>query len=509
MKTKLLIIIIGLISCISTFAQIDNESNFYTTITNANFNKNLVSDYGVDNDFTTDDSNQLQTAINDISNNGGGTLIIPAGNYTFEEISLKSNVHIDIHKDVTIRPTDRADTKNYGIFNLGPKGDDPIENVTITTRSSGGRFTVDLRQVNNMNVGVYRCSKVTNFIIANLNVEDKHTKFSLLATGGDEYNGNYIFPVNGIVKDIHINNAHYGYGNVQTQSAENILFKDLSGNGGATLRLETGFTGLNNLQGTNLPSGVKRVGGIHKIVGRNISSTNGNSAVMVSPHALHNGTVDIEGVIAVNSGFAIRIEGGFVSNKYDQNIGLDDGTFESVRVKDVHATFGTSAEIKSKHFKYYPPEITAPTQKSNYDDIIFIGSSITTVLADANYRCTNGVQTLVVEEPIIGVGFQFQEDIIPAEFLTTDCAALSVEDNLTANINIEVYPIPSKNEITIKSNLEISKIEIFSIAGKKVKSINSKEQNIKINTSKMHRGIYFARVYTEKGWYSVKKILIE
>ncbi|TYA71716.1 Iota-carrageenase A2 [Seonamhaeicola marinus] len=407
-------------------AQIDNESNFYTPIAHANYNKDLVADYGVDNSFTTDDSGDLQNAIDDISANGGGILTISAGNYTFEEINLKSNVHLDISNAVTIRPTSRTDTKNYHMFSLGDNTN-PIENISISS-SSGNRFTVDLTHNNNPNLSIFKCVKVNNFLLANCNIEDTYTKFSVVTMGGDDFGGNYVIPTNGIVKDMNTNNAHYGYGMVQTQSAENILFKDLSGTGGATLRLETGYTGLNNLQGDNLPVGKTRVGGLDKIVARNISSTNGNCALMVSPHAVHNGTVDAEGITSVNSGFAVRIEGGFVSSKYDQTINLNEGTFEFVKVKNVTATYGDTAEVKSKHFKYYPTEISDPTAKSSYSDKIYIGPSIAPVLADANYSCTGNTQTVIVEEPVVGNGFLYQEDVIPSEFVSLNCASLSTDD---------------------------------------------------------------------------------
>lgn len=395
----------------------DDEALFYTEVAHSNYNKNLVTDYGADIIFSTDDSTKLQEAIDDVSANGGGVLTIPEGDFSFDDIHLKSNVHIEINENSVIRPTDRNDTKNYSIFHLGVKNQLPVVNVSITS-ANGNSFKVDLTQVNNSNVQVVNCNKVTNFLISDITVDDVHTKFSVITMGGDAYNNSYIFPENGIVKNIHINNAHYGYGTVQTQSAANILFKDLSGVGGATLRLETGFTGLNNLQVVGQP----RVGGIDKIVGRNISCTNGNSAVMISPHAMHNGVVDIEGVTAISAGFAVRIESGFISKKYDQTIGLTVGTFEFVYVKDVKATYGEQAELKSKHFGWYPPEIADPTTASSYDDAITIGPSIASVLAEANYTCREGEQTVYVQEPIESVGFQYQGAIVPEEFKDTDCS---------------------------------------------------------------------------------------
>ncbi|WP_343330728.1 T9SS type A sorting domain-containing protein [Polaribacter staleyi] len=495
------------------YAQIDNEANFYTSVANANFNKNLVSDYNVDNDFTTDDSSKLEDAINDISSNGGGILTIPAGDYSFGDINLKSNVHIEVHPNVVIRPfyeiPSNGKLKNSAIFNLGDNTS-PIKNVSIKS-STGNRFTVDLTHNNNPNIAVVSCGKVSNFVVANFNVLDSFTKFSAVTFGGDFYNEEYTFPENGIVKDIDIQNAHYGYGVVQTQSAENILFKDLSGTGGATLRLETGFTGLNDLQGTNLPSGVKRVGGIDKIVARNISCTNGNSALMISPHALHNGTVDAEGIHSISAGFAVRVEGGFISNKYDQTIGLTKGTFEFVRVKNVTATYGENAEIKAKHFHLYPQEITPPTTLASYisedETEVYVGAAIAPVLADTNYTCTNGVKTVVVEEPVVGTGFEYQEDIIPAEYLTINCAALSVDDNKTGENAVKIVPNPSTGFINLKNINNFKKATIYNISGQWVKTINGNDSSRNVDVRILKPGVYFVKINADIASFTRKLII--
>ncbi|MDO6760974.1 hypothetical protein Q4566_12240 [Tamlana sp. 2_MG-2023] len=71
-----------------------NETDFYTPPSNYSETKKLVTDYGADTIFNTGDSTILQTAIDEVSDLGCGTLIIPAGNYSFVDINLKSNVQI-------------------------------------------------------------------------------------------------------------------------------------------------------------------------------------------------------------------------------------------------------------------------------------------------------------------------------------------------------------------------------------------------------------------------------
>ena len=96
-----------------------------------------------------------------------------------------------------------------------------------------------------------------------------------------------------------------------------------------------------------------QVGGVDKVYGRNISCINGNAAVMISPHAMMNGSVDVDTITAVNTGIAVRIGNGFVSSKYTKP-DLVPGIFESVNIRNVVATFDTTAQLKEKHYKYIP-----------------------------------------------------------------------------------------------------------------------------------------------------------
>ena len=63
--------------------------------------------------------------------------------------------------------------------------------------------------------------------------------------------------------------------------------------------------------------------------------------------------------------------------------------------------------------------------------------------------------------------------------------------------SIQIYPNPTKTEIFIKSDLRIEKIEIYSIIGAILKFENS--FNRKILVSDLAKGIYFLKVYTDKG----------
>jgi phosphatidylserine/phosphatidylglycerophosphate/cardiolipin synthase-like enzyme len=70
------------------------------------------------------------------------------------------------------------------------------------------------------------------------------------------------------------------------------------------------------------------------------------------------------------------------------------------------------------------------------------------------------------------------------------------------DIELSVFPNPTAGKVTVKSDLEISQINLYAIDGKLI-SVN-KTSEIDINT----KGIYFLKIVTEKG-NTVRKIVVE
>ena len=71
---------------------------------------------------------------------------------------------------------------------------------------------------------------------------------------------------------------------------------------------------------------------------------------------------------------------------------------------------------------------------------------------------------------------------------------------------ITIYPNPTTGKVQIK-NAQNSTIEIISIAGKSIKTINATEKNTVIDLSTAPKGIYFVKVSSEKGVDTQKLIL--
>jgi len=82
---------------------------------------------------------------------------------------------------------------------------------------------------------------------------------------------------------------------------------------------------------------------------------------------------------------------------------------------------------------------------------------------------------------------------------STGCSEnqLSVDDEILEN-SLKLYPNPVTNILTIESkNVTISKVEIYSILGKKIKEIHSDFKTIR--TDNLSNGMYLIKIYSEKG----------
>ncbi len=82
---------------------------------------------------------------------------------------------------------------------------------------------------------------------------------------------------------------------------------------------------------------------------------------------------------------------------------------------------------------------------------------------------------------------------------STGCSTtqLSVDDEILEN-SLKLYPNPVTNILTIESkNVTISKVEIYSILGKKIKEIHSDFKTIR--TDNLSNGMYLIKIYSEKG----------
>jgi len=83
-------------------------------------------------------------------------------------------------------------------------------------------------------------------------------------------------------------------------------------------------------------------------------------------------------------------------------------------------------------------------------------------------------------------------------------APTGIEDRGTSRIS--VYPNPVKNEIFIKTDSQIKRVEIYSLTGALLLLENN--FNEKISVSDLPKGVYMLRIYTDNG-LTIEKIVKE
>lgn len=362
------------------------SKTFYTPPSIYKQTKDVVKDYGVDLDPITSDSEKFQYAIDDLSKRGGGILTVPAGSYRLINLYLKSNVHIRFNSKATVLadiPTHAKTTtfRAYWIFRLSALEDEAskgIENVSI--EGVGGAFTINQNPDGILWKGrPFIVQNVRNFRIAHVKVQSNLYPFSNVVLNGhiDKQTQEVYQPRYGEVEDIEGFNNNAGYGVVQMQLGQHILYKNLEGHGGVTLRIET------DTEGAQLAKDK-----IDEVYARDIRSVNGYVSVWICPHAIDHGLVDVRDVYAENSCWAVHIDYGLAHLREQYGTG---GTFNPAStVRDIKARYtADKAQVPWAHMKFYPTAYQAEA-KARYRAVedgknAFFGRAIGVVLNKSNY----------------------------------------------------------------------------------------------------------------------------
>lgn len=316
----------------------------------------------IDNSNGTNDSKDFQKAIDELNKKGGGVLRVEDGTYHIVGVYMKSNVHIRVKPGVIFKPVEqRTDMFTLPKYYTDPD-EEPVNNFSI--EGEGGNFLVDMSDGHDRSWRSFVSVRSGyNFRLANFVIEDNYTPLSSLTLGpvvdsdvdiSDRENPVVAAPSKGIVENIGVVHEHFGYGLIQIQAGSRILFRDLWGIGGTTLRLETGLNYLQLIK--------EKAPKLFDVYARNISCTNGHCAVMLGPHTMKQGIVDVRGVWAFSCGTAVSIGRGHVSQtrpgQNDPELGLTPGWFDPASVvEDVVAIFGHDAQLKTQHFRNIPCEL--------------------------------------------------------------------------------------------------------------------------------------------------------
>lgn len=327
------------------------KSSYVETIDKYKLEKNIVKDYNATPNSNLDQSEIFQNAINDISENGGGRLYIPEGEFCLANVYMKSNVHMLVDNKTVLKLAYSNRKGNSCIFIFSTEKEDGsyIENCSI--RGINGNYTVDYSY---LEPGNKSCARfivnrlVKNFLIADAVIKDNYTKFcGIVFVPASKYGADkweISRPTNGEIKNCSILNADSGYGLCQLHGAQSLCFREIYAKGGVTLRLESGAGG--------------KYAGVYDIQAKNIQNENGRAAVMLNPHTTHNGTVKIDSVWSKSSSFCLLIHKGFIDKKHKDDPNATIGSYaDDSEINNVHAIFGTHAQVDSKDVYVLEPNI--------------------------------------------------------------------------------------------------------------------------------------------------------
>ncbi|MFI3305568.1 MAG: glycosyl hydrolase family 28-related protein [Rikenellaceae bacterium] len=370
---------------------------------------NATTDYSIISSGYDDQSTKIQSAIDEISTNGGGILYFPSGTYLFAEVYMASNVHIIASKDAIFKPYWATNEKAVNMLYFGPKveADGHLVNCSIRCESDGEKFTVDYSHLNpdhsgekgdgdnDYNIRFIVVRAVKNFLISDIKILDNRTKYCGVifssVKSADRANDEVICGTDGTIRDVAIYDANVGYGMCQLHAAKNLLFENLYADGGVSLRLEVDSGGVFE--------------GLFDICARNIVSEEGYTAVLMAPHEIHNGTIRIDGVTSIGSMYGVLMREGFIEAADQGDDTLTNGTYASdSEIQNVHATSALTAQINRLDTWVYDSSVLKQiTAIDNYSNIVYYtGPSLAPVYDETKDSYTVTVQGVTQEGFISG-----------------------------------------------------------------------------------------------------------
>ncbi len=84
--------------------------------------------------------------------------------------------------------------------------------------------------------------------------------------------------------------------------------------------------------------------------------------------------------------------------------------------------------------------------------------------------------------------------------------SVNIEETLTNTKNVSVYPNPFTNQITVSSETELQKIELFHANGQVINNASVSGKEFTLETSQLMNGIYFLQVTNLEGMEIIKII---
>eukprot|EP00040_Diaphanoeca_grandis_P018430 m.96899 g.96899 ORF g.96899 m.96899 type:complete len:403 (-) comp26937_c0_seq1:37-1245(-) len=276
----------------------------------------VKQDCGASGNGKGDDTHSFNQCINTASiGMHGGCVTVPAGTYAVNGILMnESNVALRFDAGVTLQPPLGQTNGFEGMIVMGSFGSSaPAHNISVIG-SADGAVVIDctLQAKIRSKIGAIRLTgNVKNFVVGNVitkmayceGAEDKNPclNTNALAMGNMLVNNVSYHPTDGHVYNITNTGSWGGYGLVQVQSAEDILFENLDSTGGVTLRMETGV---------QLPGSY-----VGNITAHHLICRDGSSGFEAEPHSQMNGNFYVYDITTYGCFSGIYLGAGYIQSK--------------------------------------------------------------------------------------------------------------------------------------------------------------------------------------------------
>jgi len=77
------------------------------------------------------------------------------------------------------------------------------------------------------------------------------------------------------------------------------------------------------------------------------------------------------------------------------------------------------------------------------------------------------------------------------------------------DFEVKVFPNPARNTLFVEANMTITDIHIIDILGRPVISVKVQDMQNELDVSNLHNGIYFIRVFTDRGVKTIRVMVVE
>lgn len=473
-----------------------------------------------------DQSSLIQSAIDEVNSKGGGILYIEGidGNQTYNlvtGVSIKSDVHIRVSPNVIFKSNK---TTKVTLFSAGKDGDERITNFSISCTDETDFFMFDFsdRIAGEKDGGAIAVSLggVANFRLADIKVIDNYTQFSCVTVNLMEYEDalgatKYMFAKDGIIEHMETTEGHYGYGSVQCQAAINVLYRNLIGEGGATLRLETGAIGKANLVDKSIK--------INMVYGTGIKCTNGQAVLTLSPHTVYNGKVFIDDLTAISCETGAIVAAGFLSAKKGQADadgnaidGYVYGYFDSESiVSNLKVYYGEEGQLRPQRRTFVPcSQKHLIHEEKNADEESYEGPTVAGMVyfakagtdIDFGYYTVNTPDVEMLDFPLVDGVMENKEYVVSTQLDGHNtCPDVGLGNDIEDANSIKIYY--SSSSLIINAPVG-SRVLVYDISGVLLKAIQKTMLEVtNIELSDVKHRICIVSVSNKRN-SEIKKVLL-